>query len=202
MGGSLQRVGDVQGQCISQDAGLSRRGWGIKGPGPPRGHPAFILGHARPNAFDGHSSRPAGFTTRADVAEVKSEKQGSEGLPALDQMVLNWLGAAVGLVGTWSWRAEPWGGIPARGLGPARDSGQARQAGSEQLRPRETFHPEWVHHCLVDVGSPRGTAGGQMGPHCQSWSLGRSFHVFLPWVWGRRCFRLASGRDPSLQAPF
>lgn len=43
----------------------------------------FILSHARPNALDGHSSWKAGFTARADVPEVKSEKQSSGGLSCL-----------------------------------------------------------------------------------------------------------------------
>lgn len=71
-----------QASAFSQGAGQAGEDGGDKGSWPPPAHPTFTLSHARPNTFDGHSSWKAGFTARADTAEVKSKMQGSGGLRA------------------------------------------------------------------------------------------------------------------------
>ena len=141
---------------------------GDRGSESPRGHPTLILSHARPNAFDSHSSRKAGFTAGADTAEVKSQNKGSEGLSVLGQIALS--------SGWWeqgarmrAWQRDSSGGPGSWGGDGGLETGQggtrwARETAGSPVASG-AFGPEWGLRSPGSTGAPQaGAAGGQAEP--------------------------------------
>lgn len=105
----------------------------------------------------------------------------------LDQMALNPLRAAAGLVGTAS-RAQSLVEESSGGLGPWGGSGQAREAPGPWLRA-SVCTEDGQQPPLVQVGvyAPQaGTVGGQAGsPRWSALGFGPWLHVGLHQIWGR-----------------